>query len=137
LLSNSFGILMSTGATLSVNVATADTLNPSANGPVYAIAPQVDGKILLAGDFTTISNQSRLRLARLNSDGSLDGQFLPQAYSSSGASSVYSVAVQPDGKIIVGGFFTSLNGVSRPRIGRLNANGSLDSSFSASPDSGV
>ena len=40
---------------------------------------------------------------------------------------VCATAVQPDGKIIIGGAFTTYNGVSRNNIARLNANGSLDS----------
>ena len=42
---------------------------------------------------------------------------------------VHCLAPQPDGKILVGGFFNSLGGQSRTNIGRLNANGTLDTSF--------
>src|SRR5439155_18964438 len=43
--------------------------------------------------------------------------------------SVYALAVQPDGKILVGGSFTNLGGAQRTNIARLNANGSLDLTF--------
>src|SRR5260370_34133087 len=42
---------------------------------------------------------------------------------------VFSVAVQVDGKILVGGAFLTLGGQSRNYIGRLNADGTLDTSF--------
>jgi uncharacterized delta-60 repeat protein len=45
------------------------------------------------------------------------------------------VAVQPDGKILVGGHFTAFKGTNRSGIARLNANGSLDSSFN--PGTGI
>ena len=61
--------------------------------------------------------------ARLAPDGSLD-TFDPGANGS-----VESLAIQADGKIVVGGAFTMLGGVPRNRIGRLNADGSVDISF--------
>jgi uncharacterized delta-60 repeat protein len=42
---------------------------------------------------------------------------------------VYDVALQPDGKIIIGGSFTNINGTSRNNIARLNSDGSVDLSF--------
>src|SRR2546425_7576833 len=43
--------------------------------------------------------------------------------------SVYALAVQPDGKIVIGGSFTSLGGVPRAHIGRVATDGSVDPSF--------
>ena len=58
-------------------------------------------------------------IARLNPDGSLDGSFAPGV---GGAQQyVFVVAVQGDGKLLFGGNFTSVNGVPRVRIARLNA----------------
>ena len=74
---------------------------------------------------------SRNGVARLNLDGTLDTTFNP----GSGVGSiftVYGIAVQPDQKIVLGGNFISFNGVSRVRIARLNADGSVDSSFDPS-----
>jgi hypothetical protein len=42
---------------------------------------------------------------------------------------VQSLAVQADGKILVGGIFTTLGGQARNHIGRLNSNGTLDTTF--------
>jgi uncharacterized delta-60 repeat protein len=47
---------------------------------------------------------------------------------------VYSLVVQPDGKILVGGQFTSLGGASRNHLGRLNPDGSIDTGFTATTD---
>lgn len=48
---------------------------------------------------------------------------------------MFAVAVQTDGKILVGGDFSSINGVTKYGVARLNANGTLDTSFSTSLDS--
>lgn len=97
-------------------------------GPVYAMALQTDGKLLIGGGFTLVNSSSiRSHLARLFSDGSLDNTFFN---SGSGVSStVWALAVQADGRIVIGGDFTSINGTSRNRIARLNANGTVDGSF--------
>src|SRR4029077_7948453 len=109
-----------------------DTLDPGANGDVLAIALQSDGKILVGGNFNLLGGGGtgttpRNRIGRLNADGSLDTGFNPGANSV-----VQSLVVQPDGKILAGGVFTTLGGggtgtTPRANIGRLNADGSLDS----------
>ncbi len=97
-----------------------------ANGNVWAIALQPDGKILISGEFTSYNGTSRNRIARLNSDGSLDTGFNP----GTGASAnVRAMALQGDGKIVIGGDFNTYNGTSRNRIARLNSDGSLDTGF--------
>ena len=86
------------------------------NGTVLAIAVQTDGKIVIGGSFTAVGGASHNRVARLNADGSLDAAFNPGA----GADAlVYDVAVQPDGKILIGGDFESVNGVARTSLARL------------------
>lgn len=103
-----------------------------ADGSVYSVVVQPDGKVLVGGNFTKINGTARNNIARLNADGSLDGSFNP----GTGADSwVFSLALQPDGKVLMGGLFTLVNGNSRNRIARLNADGSLDASFS--PGSGA
>ena len=98
-----------------------------ANGPVNSLAVQTDGKILIGGDFTSFHGTGRNRLARLNSDGTLDTAFLSAA---NGANDqVFAVALQTDGKILIGGLFTTVNNTARNRIARLNTNGSLDTAF--------
>ncbi len=103
------------------------TFNPGANSAVNAFALQADGRILMGGFFTVLGGESRARIARLNADGSLDGEFNPGA--SGGYGCLYSLAVQTDGKILVGGGFTTLGGQPRTNIVRLNADGTLDNGF--------
>lgn len=98
------------------------------DGVVKAIALQPDGKILLGGIFNTFNGMPSANIARINTDGSLDNTFQigagPDSY-------VTSIAVQPDGKVIVGGYFTLFNGIMANRITRLNADGSVDSTFNS------
>jgi uncharacterized delta-60 repeat protein len=104
----------------------ADALNPVPSYWVSPLALQADGKILIGGGFTTVSNISRVRLARLNPDGVLDTTFNPPAISDS----LYAIAIQPDGKILIGGDFTTLGPQTCYAIGRLNPNGTRDTTFS-------
>ncbi len=94
---------------------------------MYSLAVQADGKILVGGLFTTLGVQSRKFIGRLNADGTLDTSFDPGAGGS--YPYVYSLAVQADGKILVGGRFSTLGGQSRTNIGRLNPDGTPDTSF--------
>ncbi|MDB6139523.1 MAG: Na-Ca exchanger/integrin-beta4, partial [Verrucomicrobiaceae bacterium] len=96
------------------------------NTPVYAMALQPDGKVLIGGNFAKVHGVARHGVARLNSDGSLDATFDPGAGSSV---EVRALALQPDGKVIVGGDFTTFAGATHRYIARLNANGTLDASF--------
>jgi uncharacterized delta-60 repeat protein len=106
--------------------------NPGAgaNNSVAALALQGDGKVLLGGDFTQFNGSGRIRLARLNANGALDSGFDP---GSGASSSVFALAVQPDGEILVGGAFLTLRGTARQGIGRLLPTGALDTSFAPSP----
>jgi uncharacterized delta-60 repeat protein len=100
-----------------------------ANSTVLSVAAQTDGKILIGGYFSTYNGTARGSVARLNKDGSLDTSFL--ATGSGAGGSVGCVAVQADGKILIAGAFGTYNGTSRGGLARLNADGSLDTSFLA------
>ncbi|MDW8216286.1 MAG: hypothetical protein RML57_01635 [Acidobacteriota bacterium] len=96
---------------------------------VLAVAVQPDGKVVIGGGFTRVNGVARGGIARLNVDGTLDASFGARQ---SGASDwVEAMAVQPDGKVVIGGRFTRVNGVARGGIARLNADGTLDTSFGA------
>ncbi len=97
-----------------------------ANDHVNVIVRQPDGKLLIGGDFTRFNSQTLNRIARLNSDGSLDTSF----HAGTGLNnSVYALYLQADGKIMVAGLFTTFNGTSANRIVRLNADGTRDNTF--------
>ena len=101
--------------------------------PVYAAALQPDGKMLIAGNFTSVHGTARNRVARLNVDGSLDTTF--NVGTGAGAT-VRALVLQPDGKIVVGGDFTTFAGSAREYLARLNVDGTLDSGF-VGPDFAV
>jgi uncharacterized delta-60 repeat protein len=93
-------------------------------GAVYNTTVQPDGKIIIAGAFTTVGGVTRNRLARLNADGTLDTGFNPNANNL-----VLTTVVQPDGKILIGGWFTTIGGVTRNYLARLDASGALDTGY--------
>lgn len=97
------------------------------NGQVTAIAVDASGRILIGGSFSMYNNVQRARLARLNSDGTLDATFNIGTGMAGGV--VNAIAVQADGKVIVVGAFTGFNGVAQNRVVRLNTDGSRDASF--------
>src|SRR5258708_1948798 len=109
-----------------VRTARAGLLDPSfnpasgANDPINAMARQPDGRIVIVGSFTEFDGTSRNRIARLNADGSLDSSFDPGSGADDNISAVF---VRPDGQIVIAGFFTALNGISRNGIARLNSDG--------------
>jgi uncharacterized delta-60 repeat protein len=121
-------------ARLNADGSVDDSFNPGANSYVETSAVQADGKILIGGGFTSVNGVAINRIARLNTDGSVDLSF-NSGTGGGTTNAVWTIAVQADGKIIIGGGFTSVNGVARSRIARLNADGSVDSSFN--PGTGV
>ena len=107
---------------------------------VSSLAVQTDGKIIIGGSFTTVDGVLRGGLARLDADGTLDADFHPgvgREFQAVGT--VSSLAVQTDGKIIIGGFFKRIEGAKRHRLARLRANGHLGKGFNPGPgpDGGI
>jgi len=96
------------------------------NGAVRTITKQFDGKILVGGDFTLYGATSCNRIIRLNTDGSYDSTF---SIGTGFNGTVRSIAVQNDGKILVGGDFTQYQGVAYNYLVRLSDSGSVDASF--------
>lgn len=94
--------------------------------PVNALARQPDGKILVGGVFTQFNGVAQSSLVRLNADGSTDSTFNIGTGASAG---IRAIVVQPDGKIILGGDFNSFNGTARETLVRLNADGSVDTTW--------
>jgi len=109
--------------------------NKTEYGNVFVVKTQSDGKILIGGDFDKFNGTFRNNVARLYSNGSLDttfnpGVFMKSPFNVSYYDAVNSITIQPDGKILLGGRFNqTVNGVSGQGIIRVNANGSLDTTF--------
>ena len=104
-------------ARLDAVTGTADSWNPNAQNEVYSIAVQSDGKILAGGTFYTIGGQTRYHIARLDAVMGAADSFNPNVNS---FGYVYAIAVQSDGKFLVGGDFTSIGGQTRNHIARLD-----------------
>ena len=96
--------------------------NPGANGVVYSLAVQADGRdVWWRAASPALGGQQRYYIGRLSPDGALDIGFNPGAVFLFGNVAVYSVSVQADGKVLVGGDFTTLAGKTCSCIGRLNS----------------
>jgi uncharacterized delta-60 repeat protein len=109
------------------------------NDTVLSAVRQPDGKLLIAGYFTRVGTNDRTCVARLNTDGSLDTTFDAGVITNStfGAppqpAFVAALALQSDGRILMGGLFTGIGGQLRRNLARLEANGALDSNFINGP----
>jgi uncharacterized delta-60 repeat protein len=111
-----------------------------ANGIVNAVALQPDGKMLIGGNFTAYNGDASAsdRILRLNLNGTLDTTFNYGA--GLGADGVVkAIVVQPGGKILIGGDFTSYNSDAdaSDRILRLNTDGTVDAIFNYGPGLGA
>jgi uncharacterized delta-60 repeat protein len=104
------------------------TFSPGPDGTVSAVTVQPDQKLIISGGFTQISGTAWNSIARINPDGSLEPTFMPDSAPGTNAA-IRKLVVQSDGKIILGGGFTSVNGRIFRELARLNADGSLDTEF--------
>lgn len=105
------------------------TFFADADATVYAIAVQPNGRVLIGGAFSRVNGIERHGLARLNLDGTLDPTFDPGSGKADG--DVGDIVLQPDGKILVGGTFSSFNGGPGGLL-RLNSDGTVDAGFRGS-----
>lgn len=135
--SNGFGIarLLSNGALdTSYNIGGSGTSANTGytNNMPYSLALQTDGKVILGGDFYYYNGVQRLGIVRINTNGSIDTSFNLTALNTYYRSVVTGITIQPDGKLILLGFFSpSTAGATQKNIIRLNADGSIDITFTA------
>ena len=106
------------------------TFSPSAGNSILATAIQPDGKIIIGGNFTNFKGSGKNYLARMNPDGSLDSAFNSQG--TGPQARVGAVALGPDGTILIGGDFTSVNGIACLYVARLLSDGTVDTNFDVS-----
>jgi gliding motility-associated-like protein/uncharacterized delta-60 repeat protein len=101
------------------------------NGQPWDVEIQSDGKILVGGQFTSYNGVTRRRIARLNTDGSLDQSFLGDDNPTLN-NNILDISSYPDGKVLVSGPFQSYSNIaSANTITRLNADGSVDNTFTS------
>ena len=114
------------------------TFNPGtgADDGVEVITLQSDGRILIGGSFTEYNGVNRNKIARINSNGSIDNTFDP----GSGMNGIVrSIAMHFEGKILVGGGFSVYNGTDAKYLTRIESDGSMDIDFNtgSGPSSSV
>ncbi len=111
----------------------ADPLwNPEPNGPVSTLAIGNDGELIVAGEFSTIAGGNRNGLAKVSRQGhgALNPIWIPGA-----VSGVNSLAIDTDGRVYLGGSFTTVAGTQRAGLARVSGdNGLLDAAWNPSPD---
>lgn len=93
---------------------------------VHEIVVDATGKIYVGGDFDYFGATQVGKVARLNSDCTLDTTF---NVGIGFDHVVRTMAIQHDGRVLVGGYFSNYNGLSAPRITRLKSSGVKDASF--------
>ena len=99
------------------------------DGTVSAVKELPDGRILIGGRFENVNGLRRFYLARLNADGTNDESFQPGSGISAFSGRIAAMALQPDGRMIIGGRFDTISGIARGNIARLQSDGSLDEAF--------
>lgn len=137
--SNSVGVVSSNAAVLAVLpsfpattpiIDSSFTSNPSPTSAPEAAIEQPDGKIIIGGKFIYLFNGvPQFGIARLNPDGSLDPTFKAGSGVGGTDASVGTLAIQADGKVLIGGVFTSVAGIPRINLARLNPTGEVDTTF--------
>ena len=116
---------------------TAQACPTSVDGEIYCLAALPDGRILVGGEFAELGGEPRTNLAMLGPDGALDRTFTVAVGEYRYSSEVHSLAVQPNGGVLVGGSFNRFGGRSCSNLGRLNADGTPDATFSVPADARV
>ena len=110
-----------------IDTAFTVNLGTGLNGTAYHGLLQPDGKIVLAGSFNQFNGVAAAGLVRINADGTLDTAF--QANYGGANSYCWAVALQADGKILLGGSFTAIGSVPVPMLARFNPDGTLDTDY--------
>ena len=111
------------------------SFNPSFDDRTTVVVAQPDGKILVGGDFQNVNGAEHKHLVRLNYDGSVDPTFnasvTGQPFGFADPPAVYVIKLLRDGRMYLGGNFTTVNGVTHNYLARVNADGTLDAAFDA------
>lgn len=106
----------------------AFTVGSGANNRVFAMTAQPDGRVVIGGSFTSYAGNAVGRLARLSRAGVLDAAFNTNI-GTGAPSQINAVVLDADGRILVGGTFSTFNGQPHPRLVRLNSDGTVDAAF--------
>ncbi|UOQ51814.1 T9SS type A sorting domain-containing protein [Hymenobacter cellulosivorans] len=120
------------------NSFTPPTTGAGRFSSVQSLALQPDGKLLVAGSYYPTSTYSIRTVARLTASGAVDPSFTGEEFESPANEDTRfnSLVVQPDGKVVVGGAFSTYGTMARANVARLNTDGTLDSGFTPPVTSG-
>ena len=100
----------------------------STSDTVYDVLPLADGRVIAVGNFITATSLFN-RILMLTAFGTVDTSFANPRAGRNGT--IFEILPLTNGKVIIGGFFDSVNGSRKSTIARLNADGTLDESFVA------
>lgn len=125
--SNFMSGIESVTATIAIAAGGVDAYSNKLNAPAYSFATQPDGMVLVGGAFTYSGEVGTKTLIRTHADGTLDDTFSPAVGASGDI--LNTILLQSDGKILIGGSFTTVGGTSKLYYARLNSNGTLDTGF--------
>ncbi|HTL16138.1 MAG TPA: Calx-beta domain-containing protein [Patescibacteria group bacterium] len=129
------------GATLGLLTNASITLTPSLrgtagspdtnylvhlDGPVRFILPLTNGAVFLVGDFTNVDGQLCPNVVRLQPDGTRDPAFI-RATPLDGL--IQSATLDPQGRVLIAGYFQHVDGQWRPALARFGTDGALDAAF--------
>jgi uncharacterized delta-60 repeat protein len=109
-------------------IAGTDPVYPGVDATPRCLVQLPDQQLLIGCGFTYVGT-TRAGMARLRADGSIDPGFVAPTIEPGYSNAVDVISPQPDGKFLIGGHFTKVDGVERPGLARLNADGSLDAGF--------
>lgn len=126
------GIMVGVGNALlrlEVNGNVLAGANFNSNSRINSIAVQSDNKVIIGGTFTNIGGSTRNRIARFNVSGSTITVDNTYSIGTGFNNPVNSVLIQPDGKVLIGGTFTTYKGVACKNIIRTSASGTSDATF--------
>lgn len=97
------------------------------NGQIWGLLPHDGGKILACGARVNSANQA---VGRFETNGIVDVGFVASVTDTNNSAVVNAMCLEPDGRILIAGTFSHVNGVYSPNLVRLNTNGTRDSTFS-------
>lgn len=98
------------------------------SGTVYAAVALPDGSVIIGGEFNTVDSQPRSNLAKILPTGILDSTIFAQITDGVNGT-VYALATDAQGGVIVGGYFSEAQEKPRQNLVRYNPDGSLDLTF--------
>lgn len=115
------------------------TVDPEYEQPRFGVNARItaamiergNGQVYVAGTFSEVNGLSFPRLVRLNENGTLDDDFRADSrlVGSTNTPNILVMALQANGKLLVGGSFPTGEPAVSGNLVRLNANGTLDTSF--------